>query len=114
MSDGQSLQIAKEKKLKQLDDTIRALVPLATKSAEAKRSYRISYQKELLRLKADGTQATIIESVCKGNEEIAKLEFDCSVAEANYDCAKENVNCLKLELRLIGEEMGREWSVAKE
>lgn len=113
MTSGQDLLLQKQEKLKQLDAAIDALPRLAQAAAEAKRIYRIAYRKQLLMLKEEGEKASTIEKMCNGDEEIALLEFKCSVADSHYDTAKEYINILKIEVKLIGEAEQREWSVSK-
>ena len=57
-----------------------------------------------------GTPVTVISDVCRGREDIAELKRlrDCS--EAIYKASQEAVNVLKLRIRVLNDEIDREWN----
>ena len=59
------------------------------------RMYDIALRQTVLKLRSEGIQASIVEKVAKGDEEVAELKFKASVAEAEARAAKENINIKK-------------------
>lgn len=99
-----------EKKLKILDASVRELSKTSKEFASAYMNYRIALAKELVRLKDGGMPVTIAYDVARGKPEIAKLKFDEIVKEAIYKANQETINAVKLELRLIENQISREYS----
>ena len=56
---------------------------------------------------------TIISDVCRGSAEIAGLRFERDCAEVFYKSAQEAVNSMKLQLRLLDNQLEREWGGVK-
>lgn len=75
--------------------------------AEAHRKYRIQYAAEILKLKQEGLPATLIKEVAKGN--IADVGFELDAADAVYQSAKEAINAYKLQIKVLEEQIQREW-----
>lgn len=104
----QSLQI----EMRELRDTLTLAITELKKrgreKARAEMEYRIALQKEILLQRDKGTPVTIINDICRGNEEIARLKFERDVAETLYDTAKEKVLATKLEIRIIEGELSAE------
>lgn len=78
-------------------------------NAENEAEYRKMLRKEILLERDNKTPVTIISDICRGKEEIAdaKLNRDCS--EVIYKAAQEAVNVYKLRLRIINDQIQREW-----
>ena len=101
----QSLQV----EMRELRDTLTLAITELKKhgrgKARAEMNYRVALQKKILLERDKGTPVTIINDICKGDKEIAKLKFQRDVAETFYDTAKEKVLATKLEIRIVEEEM---------
>ncbi len=56
-----------------------------------------------------GTPTTIIESVCRGDEEIAKLRMNRDIADTMWRTAMEMIQAVKLEMRIVQDAIEREY-----
>lgn len=96
-------------KTRQLDVSIRDLRVNGTAYAEAEKAYKIKLRETCLRLKSDGMAVGLIDKTCYGVPEVAELRFRRDVAETVYRANMEAINAVKLEIRIINEQLGREW-----
>lgn len=92
---------------KSIDDRLEAGVRRSNLDAE----YQILRRKEMLRLKSEGVSVTLIDKFAAGIEEVAVAKQAKDNAEIIEDTIKERINALKLELRVLNDQAGREWSV---
>lgn len=77
--------------------------------ADAERVYRVALRQQILREREKGTPVTIISDICRGEAEIARLRFEKDVADVVYKAAMEAINCYKLEINVMREQIDREW-----
>lgn len=96
-------------KQQQLDYSLKQLPILSKQYAEAYTNYRIELAKELTRLKNEGMPVTIAYDIARGNKEVAKYKFDEIASEGIYLACKEAINVKKLEIKIIQEQINREW-----
>ena len=99
-----------QQKTAQLDASIRALRKSGTAYAEAERDYKVLLRQECLKLRDGGMAIGMIDKTCYGIPSVAEARFRRDVAEAVYTANKEAINSLKLQMRIINEQLGREWS----
>lgn len=99
-----------QQKTKQLDYCIKELRKSGTAYAEAERAYKIKLREVCLRLKGEGMAIGMISLTCYGVPEIAELRFKRDVAETVYKANQEAINSIKLQLRLLDNQVSREWS----
>ena len=93
-----------------LDICIRELRKTGTKFAEAERAYSLKKAETALRLRDEGMPVGMIEMTVKGDKEVAELKFKLRIAEITYDANKEAVQAIKLQLRLIENQLQREYA----
>lgn len=93
-----------------LDAAIRELGVRGRAYAQAERDYRVAMARKILEERDKGTPVTIISDICRGNPEIAKLRFERDCAEVVYKSALEAINAMKLQIRVLDAQVGREWS----
>ena len=94
-----------------LTQSIKLLAKYGKERAEAERDYKITLRQEALKLRNDENMpVTLINQIIYGVPEVANKRFKRDVAQAMYDTSKENVNVLKLQLRVLEGQMQREWS----
>ena len=79
--------------------------------AEAEMNYKIALRQEALKLKTDGMAVTLINQIVYGVPEIAKKRCDRDIAQTMYTVAQENINSIKIQLRILEGQLQREWSV---
>lgn len=78
--------------------------------AEAEHAYRVAKAVKIFELRDEGQPATIIGDLVNGDSYIAELRMERDVAEVEFKAVQSNINTLKLELRLINDEINREWN----
>ena len=72
-----------------------------------------SLARRILEEREKGTPVTIISDICRGSTQIAGLRFERDCAEVVYKSAMEAINSMKLQIRLMDSQLGREWGTAK-
>lgn len=100
-------------KSRMLDVAIAGLKKRGQKYAEAEKAYRIALARRILEEREKGTPVTIISDICRGSTQIAGLRFERDCAEVVYKSAMEAINSMKLQIRLMDSQLGREWGAAK-
>lgn len=92
----------------ELDDAVEAMGHYSKEMADAEHDYRLRMMQEILVLRDAGTPATLIRDIAKGRcaEQLRERDFK----RAYYKVAEENVNKIKLKLRLLEGQAAREWS----
>lgn len=100
-------------KTRQLDACIRELRKSGTAFAEAERAYKVKLREVCLRLRADGMAVGMIDKTCYGHPEVADLRFQRDIAETVYKANIEAINSIKLQLRIVDAQLGREWGASQ-
>lgn len=93
-----------------LDNAIKMLRKTGGEYAKAYTDYRIALAKELLILKNDGYAITLAGDIARGKPEIAHLKFEEISKEAIYKANMESINALKLEIKILQNQIDKEWS----
>jgi hypothetical protein len=96
-------------KIKELDKSIELLRVSGKKYAEAERDYKVLLRQECLKLKHDGMAVGMIDKTCYGIPEVAEKRFQRDVAEVMYKANQENINSIKLQMRLLENQIQREY-----
>ena len=99
-------------KLNKLEVTLKNIRRTSKDYAEAYTNYRIELAKELVRLKDSGMAVTLAYDVARGKKEIAKLKYDEICNEAIYKANLEAINSIKLEIRIIQNQIDKEYGNA--
>ena len=100
-------------KTKQLDMSIRQLRRSGTEYAEAERNYKILLRQECLKLRDEGMAIGMIDKTCYGIQSVATARFKRDVAEAVYKANLEAINSIKLQMRLLENQIEREYGSGK-
>ena len=98
--------------MNELTASIKRLRTNGANLAEAERDYKITLRKEALRLRAGDMPVTLINNIIYGVEEVAEKRFKRDIEQATYDANKEHINICKLKLRLLENQLSREWNNA--
>lgn len=98
-----------QEKTRQLEISIRHLRTSGTEYAEAEKAYKILLRQECLKLRDEGMAIGMIDKTCYGIPSVAEARFKRDVAEAVYKANMECINSLKLQMRLIENQLSREW-----
>lgn len=96
----------------ELTASIKKLRDNGAKLADAERDYKITLRQEALRLRAGDMPVTLINNIIYGVPEVAEKRFKRDVEQANYDANKEHINICKLKLRILENQLSREWNNA--
>lgn len=97
-----------QSKTKQLDYSVKELRKSGTAYADAERIYKIKLREWCLKLRSQDMPIGLIDKTCYGIPEIAELRFKRDCAQAVYRANLEAINAIKLEIRIINEQLGRE------
>ena len=98
-----------QSKIKQLEASLKELRISGTNYAKAEKDYKILLRQECLRLRDDGMAIGMIDKTCYGIPSVAEARFQRDVAQTIYQANQEAINTLKLQLRLIENQIGREF-----
>ena len=97
-----------------LNQSIKLLANYGKDLAESEKNYKILLRQEALKLRAEKSMpVTLIQQVVYGIPEVAEKRFKRDVAEAMYQTAQENINSIKLQIRVIENQLQREWTNTK-
>lgn len=107
---GQDLFNELQGRSKLLDTALGELGRRGRDHAESEKKYRIALAKRILEERAKGTPVTVISDICRGDVEIAQLKFERDCAEVTYKAALEAINNYKLQIRVLDEQISREWN----
>ena len=98
-----------ETKKKQLNKAIRDLRQNGTAYAQAEKDYKILLRMECLKLRDEGMAIGMIDKTCYGVPSVAEARYKRDVAEAVYKANNEAINSIKLQIRLIENQLQREY-----
>jgi hypothetical protein len=99
-----------EKKINELNTSLKKLRETGTEFAEAERDYKITLRQEALKLRNDDKLAvTLIQQIVYGVPEVANKRFQRDVKEAIYKANQEAINVLKLQIRILENQLQREY-----
>lgn len=101
-----------QSKTKQLDYSVKELRKSGTAYAEAEKAYKIKLRETALRLRSQDMAVGMISMTVYGVPEVAELRFKRDCCEAVYKANIEAINAIKLEIRIINEQLSREWGQA--
>ncbi len=96
-------------KIRQLEASLKELRVSGTNYAKAERDYKILLRQECLKLRDDGMAIGMIDKTCYGIPSVAEARFQRDVAQTIYQANQEAINTLKLQLRLIENQISREF-----
>ena len=96
--------------MKELTSSIKLLRINGNSLATAERDYKICLRQEALKLRNEKDMpVTLINQVIYGVPEVAEKRFKRDVAETTYNTNLEHINVTKLKLRLLENQLAREW-----
>lgn len=97
------------RKTKLLTPAIQRLDKNGVEYANAERAYKIALRQQALELRAEDMAIGMIDKVVYGIPEVADLRWERDVAYAHYKTAQEYINTLKIEIRVLENQIEREW-----
>jgi hypothetical protein len=96
-------------KTKELEISIKTLRQSGTNYAQAERDYKVLLRQECLKLRDEGMAIGMIDKTCYGIPVVAEARFKRDVAEAVYKANLEAINSIKLQMRLMENQLQREY-----
>lgn len=102
-----------EKKSKHLDDAIKQLATNGIDLANKEKEYKIALNKKALELRADDMPVTLINQVIYGYDDIALLRLARDTAQVKYNANLEYINTIKLQIRILENQLAREYGNVK-
>ena len=102
-----------QEKQKMLDKAIKELAQNGYKLAECERDYKIAVNKKALELRSQDVPVTLINQVIYGYEDIAKLRFERDTAQVKYNANLEYIQTIKLMIRILENQLSREYGNTK-
>ena len=96
--------------INKLDISVKSLRKTGSEYAKAYTDYRVALAKELMILKEEGYAITLAGDIARGKPEIARLKFKEISSEAIYKANQESINALKLQIKIIQEQINKEYS----
>ena len=96
--------------IKKLNVAIKTLSTNGQALAEAERDYKITLRQEALKLRQEkGMPVTLISQIIYGVPEVAEKRFKRDIADTMYQTNIEYINTTKLQLRILENQLSREW-----
>lgn len=93
-----------------LSQSIKSLKRTSEAYATAEKEYKILLRQECLKLRDEGMAIGMISITCYGIPSVAEARFKRDIAEANYKANQEAIQAYKLQLRLMDNQVQREWT----
>lgn len=83
---------------KRLSNAYKEMYQQAKLYSEAERDYKITQQRKILELKAEGHPVTLILELAKGDTQVANMRFNRDLAQGRYETAKESIRSMRTSL----------------
>ena len=87
----------------QLKKSVKVLKENGTVLADREKEYKEQLRIEVLKLKDEGTTATLIDKIVYGIPEVSTKRRERDVAEAKYRANLEGIQSVKLQIKVIEE-----------
>lgn len=100
-------------KSEDLDISVKRLRKSGEEYAKAYTEYRIKLAEELIKLKDEGYAITLAGDIARGKREIAQLKFKEITTDAFYKANLESINAIKLQIKLLQNQIDKEWGSEK-
>ena len=93
-----------------LNKSIMLLRKNGTEYAQAEHDYQVIKAQTVLVMKSNGCPVTEINLAIKGQPQVAEAMLKRDVAKVTYAANQEHINVKKLEIRVIENQIAREWN----
>ena len=99
-----------QSEISKLDQTLTQLKRYGKEFAQSQSNYYIGLRSEILRLRDNGESVTLASTLAKGTPKVAELRMKRDIAEALYKACQEGIMTYKLKIRIIENQLQREWT----
>lgn len=93
----------------QLSQGIRLMGRYGREYAQAEHDYKIELAKEAIRLREKDIPVTMVQLRIYGTGDVPDKRFKRDTAQVMYNTAQENINAIKLKMRLLEAQIDREY-----
>ena len=100
-----------QQKIKELEISIKQLRTSGTNYAQAERDYKILLRQEVLKLRDEGQAIGVITLTCYGIPSVAEARFKRDIAETIYKANLEAISTIKLQIRVLENQINREFGM---
>lgn len=94
----------------ELDATIKKEEACGEAFARAETAYQVKKTQKALEQKSEGIPVTFINQFIYGDKEVALLREVRNIAEAKYKAVSDKTISLRLQLKIVDAQAGREWT----
>ena len=102
-----------QERTKKLDQAIEHLAENGRDLAIKEKEYKIALNQKALQLRAEDMPVTLINQVIYGFADISLLRLARDTAQVRYNANQEYINILKLEIRILENQIAREYGNTK-
>ena len=92
-----------------LGQAIKLMGKYGREQAEAEKAYKVALRQVCLRLRDEGMPVGMIDKVCYGDPGVADARLKRDIADAMYKTSQEHINSIKLQIRILNDQISREW-----
>lgn len=78
--------------------------------AEKEHDYQVIKAQTWAILKSEGCTSTELANTIKGQPRVADAMLERDIAKSMYEANQEHINCVKLEMRVLENQIAREWN----
>ncbi|MBR2683967.1 MAG: hypothetical protein IKF14_13825 [Atopobiaceae bacterium] len=93
----------------ELDKAVGEMRDAGRKKAQTEHDYRVALAKKMWELRACGTPATGMGDLARGDDVVAMRKLERDAAESEYWASQEAINVMKIRVRTVSEQIGRDW-----
>lgn len=98
-------------KQKELNISVKNLRHSCSDFAEAQKNYRIALAIAEIQLRKEGVPVSIVKDLARGEENVADLKEEMENKLGIYRANMEAINSIKTEIRIIENQLNREFSI---
>lgn len=102
-----------QKQIDLLQKSLEKLKETGRDYAIKERDYKILLRQEILKMRDEGVAIGVITLTCYGIPSVAKARFERDISESIYRANQEAIQTYKLKIRIIENQLQREWSNQK-
>lgn len=104
------LYLELQEKIEQLNKYVKAVRECGIDRAKTEHDYKVLLRQKCLELRSQGMAIGMIDKVCYGIPEVANARLQRDISDAVYQANLEAINSTKLQMRLIEEQIKRDWN----
>lgn len=92
-----------------LDRAVTEIKARGRNKALKEQAYRVALAQYMTQARANGVPVTVLADLARGDPEIARLRMERDMAQSLYESNNEAIHAIKLKIRVLDAQIGREW-----